>query len=397
MLITAVMMVANTVANAEILEPGAVAIHGFVSQGYMQSSSRNFFAETSQGTFELNEMGINFITHMPAHHLRLGLQLFARDLGQIGNDQVFLDWAVAEYRWRDWLGFSAGKIKVPHGLYNETRDVDMLRTNIFLPQSVYNESWRDVIAANKGVGIFGNFPLMKFGRISYRAQTGTVEIDSHSGPALHFNDQVPRDLPTSAEKIHVEHGHVASLQWLTPLESLRLGCSFWSLAFKADMDTRRLPIDTDFSLDAESYTLSAEYTFENLILAAEYMRIYWKIFPTNRRLLPLAPGFVPEFYTQGYYGSATYRLASAFEAGCYYAEYFPDDFDREGRTQEFFHRAWLKDACLSARLDLNEYWTIKMEGHLMNGSAILLNADNPDGFGTNPHWFLFAAKITFSF
>ncbi|MFZ5570080.1 MAG: hypothetical protein ACOZF0_06730 [Thermodesulfobacteriota bacterium] len=393
----AVALAAGAAFGDGISYPDDIAIHGFVSQGYMQSTDNNFFAETETGTFELNEMGINFITQMPEYHLRVGIQLFARDLGQIGNDEVFLDWAVAEYRWRDWLGFAAGKMKVPHGLYNETRDVDMLRTNIFLPQSVYNESWRDVIAANKGVGVFGNLPLMKLGRLAYRAQIGTVEIDSQSGPALHFNDQVPRDIPIAVQEVEVERGDIASLQWLSPGESLRLGCSYWALAFIARMDTTALPLQTDFSLDAKSFTLSAEYTWKNLILAAEYSRIDWEIQPTNSQVLNVTPDFVPEFYTQGYYGSAVYRLTSFFETGVYYAEYYPDDFDRDGNNQEFFHRAWLKDACLSTRFDLNDNWIAKLEGHFMNGTAILLNADNPDGYGTNPHWFLFAAKITFSF
>lgn len=37
-----------------------VAIHGFVSQGYLKSNANNFLTETDSGSFQYNDMGINF-------------------------------------------------------------------------------------------------------------------------------------------------------------------------------------------------------------------------------------------------------------------------------------------------------------------------------------------------
>ena len=123
---------------AQVVEFGDVDIHGFVSQGYLQSDENNFImAQTKEGTFEFNELGINFTT-MLLPHLRAGVQLFAKDLGVIGNDQVEIDWAYGDYRWKDWAGIRVGILKIPHGLYSETRDIDALRTCILLPQSVYS-------------------------------------------------------------------------------------------------------------------------------------------------------------------------------------------------------------------------------------------------------------------
>ncbi len=57
---------------------GEVDIHGFISQGYMKSSDYNFYlAETEDGTFQFNEMGINFSTEL-TDSLRLGMQFFAK-------------------------------------------------------------------------------------------------------------------------------------------------------------------------------------------------------------------------------------------------------------------------------------------------------------------------------
>jgi len=126
-------------ANIQAMEVdllGGIDIHGLISQGFLKSDDNNFLANDSEdGTFQYNDMGINFSKKL-TEQIRLGLQLFARDLGDIGNDDVELDWAFADYRWKDWLGLQVGKIKFPHGLYGETRDIDALRTNILLPQHV---------------------------------------------------------------------------------------------------------------------------------------------------------------------------------------------------------------------------------------------------------------------
>jgi len=69
-----------------------VQIHGFISQGYMISTANNYMARTEEGTFEFSEAGVNFTTEI-VESLRLGLQLFAYNLGDRGNYDVALDWA----------------------------------------------------------------------------------------------------------------------------------------------------------------------------------------------------------------------------------------------------------------------------------------------------------------
>jgi len=64
-------------------------IHGFISQGFLYSTDDvDFLAEDShEGTFEFNEMAINF-SATPTDDLSVGVQLAAFDLGTIGNDEV---------------------------------------------------------------------------------------------------------------------------------------------------------------------------------------------------------------------------------------------------------------------------------------------------------------------
>ena len=77
-------------------EYGQVDIHGFISQGYLVSSYQDFyFAKTSDGTFEFNEIGLNFGTQV-TDELRMGIQFLARDLGDFGNDEIYIDYALAD-------------------------------------------------------------------------------------------------------------------------------------------------------------------------------------------------------------------------------------------------------------------------------------------------------------
>ena len=55
-----------------------IVIQGFISQGYLKSSKNNFFSSSKDGTFEFNEMGINFSTDID-DKLHMGMQFFAND------------------------------------------------------------------------------------------------------------------------------------------------------------------------------------------------------------------------------------------------------------------------------------------------------------------------------
>src|SRR5258708_25047312 len=105
----AVLLVPLHVAAAGLALPGDLPdlqLHGFISQGYLLSSANNYLAKTSSGSFEFSEVGLNFT--LPAtDRLRLGLQLFTRQLGPLGDYKTVLDWYSLGYHWRHWLGVPA--------------------------------------------------------------------------------------------------------------------------------------------------------------------------------------------------------------------------------------------------------------------------------------------------
>ncbi len=422
-----------------------IDIRGFISQGYLQSSDNNFFAETEDGTTQFNEAGINFSADV-SDKLRLGMQFLARDLGSIGDNEVLLDWAVADYRWQDYLGLRVGNMKFVHGLYNETRDLDMLRTFIFLPQSVYNEAWRESSASVQGVGFYGDLPLADIGSLNYDVQYGTINISDDKGAARLLEDQWPfkaTGLTIDVDKIDVERTYAGSVKWITNMEGLVIGASTYGYSFESEcttmFDTSSDPATfgglasfgtqltvpkSNFDVDATTYTASMEFTWRNLVFAAEYMTTSYELELRNELfgagafntalvaagVTPSANGTVKidEFDSEGYYGSVAYRFTPWFELGTYYSVYYANKDDKSGServakgldTEK--HRAWLKDWCLTTRFDVTENWVVKVEGHKMNGAAILLGADNPvpETAGEERYeedWYLYAAKVSYNF
>ncbi|MDY6839866.1 MAG: hypothetical protein SWH78_18050, partial [Thermodesulfobacteriota bacterium] len=374
----------------------------FISQGYLQSDDNNYLAnDTEDGTFQFNEFGINFATQL-TDDLRLGLQLFARDLGDVGNDEIELDWAFADYRWRDWAGLRVGKIKMPVGLYNESRDIDALRTSILLPQSVYPESLRDAFMALEGAGIYGHIPCDSMGRLAYQVQCGTSNIDNEGGVA-----KMVEGFGGGAVEVKgfdVDDIYVGSLQWYTPLPGFRVGGSLINRSHECRATMKRalgpMPPGTVLTVDTEDltiYALSAEYALGDLLVAVEYSRtdLDQDIPSIPEEMMPIKLSRESE----GYYASASYRFTDWFKLGAYYSIYYADVDDRDGDSLELLglpdHGAWLKDLALTTRFDMNDYWILKLEGHLMDGTATVSMPENPnDG---EEDWFLFAAKLSFTF
>lgn len=445
----------------ELFDTGKVNIHGFISQGYLFSDENNFFADTKDdGSFQYNEAGINFSCDV-SERLNLGLQLFSRDLGQMGGHEVTIDWAYADFSFYDCLHMKAGKIKIPYGLYNTERDVDMLRTFVFLPQSVYYEGWRDTVNTINGVGLYGYLGAGFLGNFRYDSYMGTAILEPNAGVSRMVTDQTAPSFELEFLEINVEYTNAGSLEWdsIFGLEGLKIVASLWDIKFEAEseynnggiiyqmvpnLDKVLVPLfghggteGTDYMFDNTDRTtavrradaagyiykarsqstfhvraltsaLSLEYAYNNLVFAAEVMQNEYDL------VLDLRP-IDEHFKTLGWYSSLTYRFTDWLELGTYYSEYYADADDKDGKKSEAdykefhgykggasqAHQEYLKDICLTARFDISSNWVFKIEGHKMEGASLLYSYDgnmNAEGQAEyEKDWYLGAAKVTFSF
>ena len=358
-------------------DAGQLEVHAFVSQGFIKSTHNNYLAQSDRGSLEMSEVGLN-ITKSLSDRLSLGVQLFARDLGPIGDYRATFDWFYLDYRLTDRLALRAGRVKLPVGLYNESSDVDSARVPILLPQSVYSVRNRDFLLAQTGFDLHAYLPLGGLGALDARLYLGTIYLDlSSSTPGAATNLDVP----------YVTGGR---LLWEAPLEGLRIGGSLQFLRLDFDyafpVAPPAMPMPGRFRLPVRIWVASLEYVIRDLLLAAEYSR--WRTSIESDVELPMGtPGRTT---SERYYALASYRLSSWLSPGLYYSGLYANVDKRDGRD------AYQHDIAATLRFDITPNLIAKLEGHFMYGTADLqpnLNANRPR-LQLTEAWGLFLLKLT---
>jgi hypothetical protein len=113
-----------------------IQVHGFVQQGFVFTDDNSFLTMgSSNGSGEMTDGAFNVSSKLH-DKVRIGAQVYARNLGQFGNGRVELDWVFADYQVNEKIGFRGGKVKTQLGLINDTQDMEFLHTWALLPQAV---------------------------------------------------------------------------------------------------------------------------------------------------------------------------------------------------------------------------------------------------------------------
>lgn len=351
-------------------------IHAFVSQGYIKGTKNNYLVDSKRGSFEFTEVGINF-TQALTEAMRMGMQLFTRQLGKDGDFRARMDWLYLDYRFADWLGVRAGRTKIPFGLYNEINDVDAARVPVLLPQAVYPTVNRNLLLAQTGLELYGYLRLGIAGGLEYRLYGGTLFADAPVPPA-----------GTVLNNYAVPYLAGARLIWETPVDGLRLGGSGQVLRFNTNVSIPGPPgmpatvIEEDIPF--RLYLVSLEYSANDLLLAGEYGRWHADIEITG---VPVPKTGITN---QRFYGMAAYRITTWFAPGVYYSSLLTNE-SKPNTRDNYQH-----DFAATLRFDVNPYWLIKLEGHFIDGTTDLSSSLN----GGTPlemlprDWFLFLAKTT---
>jgi hypothetical protein len=348
-------------------------IHGYAAQGFVFTSDNNFFGESSDGSFDYYEAGINAQVQV-GPSLLLSAQAAVRDAGISDDGSLRMDYALADYRLISdataQAGFRVGKVKNTIGFYNETRDVVFTRPSILLP-SVYsdNQNQRSVIFAAPGAQVYG---AMLTGQHEW-SFTGTLNAE--------------RDVRRSDERLLVNLGGV-------PFD-LRVGDSWnvqlmdsidggrWQFAYSHFTAQFRLTTAPEiglkgrFTVDADIF--SARYNAERISITAEYALV------GNDNLLTLAdePVLRQNVKPDNGYIQAEYRLRPQWNLMARMDSSYRDRHDRSGskfaaanpgedRRSQVSH-----DFTVGINWRPDEHWGLWAEHHWINGTASLQALENP--------------------
>lgn len=406
----------------------SVSIHGIISQGYIKSTENNYLGDTKDGTFEFNEMGINFTTEL-TDRLNLGMQMFAQDKGYFGNDNITIDWAFARYRFKDYFGLMAGRIKGPVGFYSEIRDIDSLRTFILLPQSVYMESLRELLIGIKGVGIYGDLPYglsYKFLYGTGDSPTGYLEsgvplvlegttaiLMSRNDPYASFMNDISYNVNLTSFSQQSNYS-MGAVEWRPPIEGMRFMVSgaqgLADIVLDIDISSENntllqmlqiagaerrsntsVRLNQPVELNARMAVFSMEYIWQETTFVAEGVQYFLKVRELEDTLKPY-----------GYYVSVSQRVTDWLGVGAYYSY---QNFDPEDRNGKKFEAAtgypdywiWFGDLCLAFQFDINMNWIAKAEAHLLDGIWQVDVFSDDKKLDYSRDWFMFCMKLSYSF
>jgi hypothetical protein len=336
-----------------------IQVHGTLAQGAMLSSHNDYLtAPTSHGTVQWTEAVLNAGKDF-TDRFRVGAQLHSYRLGELGKFKVEIDWAYGEYRFTEWAGIRAGKIKTRLGLFNDTQDIDALHLWSLLPQGVYPADNRSWTLAHTGGDFFGRLELpAQLGRVSYQGYLGRRTVDSDGG---YFKLAADEGITLKNTPSGLLYG--GDLRWHTPLRGLTAGASLSLAGISARAEARQAPFP--FTIQSTSDTKTAfygEFDRGKFYAAAEFRRSIWNMVLAELHA-PMASIDARAWYVMG-----AFRVRPRLQVGAYYsgmeyaslgAPFFPYTFGRSGT-----------DWVLASRFDPNPHVYLKVEGHYMDGTPL---------------------------
>ena len=353
-----------------------IEIHGFVTQGFLFSSHNNYLTmQSSSGSLQWTEGAVS-VTDSVTDNLRIGIQLRMYQLGQLGGPNIQVDWASGDYRFNDYVGIRAGKVKTVLGLFNDSQDVDSIFLWSLLPECSYPVDNESLFLSHLGGDVYGEIPLGEHsGRLVYDGYVGEVNLDPNGGYVKQFSDAgIVFTSPPGGKT------YGGDLRWKPPVNGLTVGASIDVEAIDGSGPVASLHI-APFHITVDY----AEFIRGKWNFAGEYDRGSLTDVITSPQGTLLLP-----FDVRAWYGMGSYRISGKLQVGSYYSHYNNKALDTS------LPQNYSKDWVASTRYDFNSYFYAKLEGHFLHGTGLGYYAStNPNG--TQPNSNMLAAKIGFSF
>lgn len=362
-----------------------VQFHAFATQGFAGSDDNNFLTmKTSQGSFAMTDFAVNASTQI-TDKFRVGAQMYDYNVGQLGKWQPTLDWAYADYKFKDWFGIRAGKVKTVLGLYNDTQDATFLYTWALMPQSIYPLDLRASSIAHLGGDVYGHVGAKKAGSFDYTGYYGYVPIDRNGGS--YYSSYSTGDPETNSREV----AGGEDIRWNSPITGLMFGNSV-TLSNGSGYGVA----DTIYGTVPYSFT---ENGVRTIATYGDYIHSKWHFsgeFRTIHELVDSA-NTTTNLSSKAFFVGAAYRVCKRLELGTYNSRFFLD----QSSTPSNPNTNHIYDQSVTARIDLASFWNVKVEGHFMNGYGDLYSARgfylgvNPDGLKPDTNMIVVRTGVNF--
>ncbi|MGR9086020.1 MAG: hypothetical protein ACU841_02985 [Gammaproteobacteria bacterium] len=287
------------------------------------------------------------------------------------------------------LGVRAGRVKIPFGLYNDTRDVVWTRPSVLLPQSIYLDTLalrQSQIAADGGI-VYGRYTR---GDHRFGLEFLAADLQDNTGGTAAFITGLPEAQAMGGRPLLLGR---AVYEWMGGRGRL--------MATIADVDrnyhsTLSTSPSGNGNVKLSFPVFSGQYNAERWSLTAEYLWI------DSRRT-----GFLPVPQTntsESFYVQGEYRFTQDFSGVLRYDVFHANRDDRGGDELSRVtglprHRFYARDLTAGVRWEFARNFLLAADYHYVNGTAWLNTTDNPDLMtgGGDSDWHLFTTMLSFRF
>lgn len=373
-----------------------IQFHGFLTQGFFHSSDNNVYGQSDDGISPgLTEIGLN-VNYQAFDNLRVAAQGLYRRAGDVDPGSIRLDYGLVDLTLLEYgsgkLGLRGGRIKIPFGIYNETRDVSFTHPTILLPQGIYFDRSRSLLLSADG-GSFYAQQRTRFGDFNFKFNIGMPSSDLDEIKTVVLGTRGARGALTAKPAIATQ------LNYELNGGEYMFGVSFMDLELEYEPvpGDKLMPLVNGVELIRSSTRIqpllfSAQYNGEKFTLTGEY-EYRWNSFG---QFAPLG-----KFISESWYIEASYRLLPELQGTVRYDAFTMDIDDRGGDGAKRLNLprsvAYAKDWVFGLRWDITPSWMLRGEYHRIHGTAWLPQADNPDPGRNIQDWDLYGLQLSFKF
>jgi hypothetical protein len=251
---------------------------------------------------------------------------------------------------------------------------------------VYPLDLRSFTIAHVGADVYGTVSLKKAGSLQYTVYGGEIQDDKNGGYRYGVEDRGMRLL---GDVHNVGGGFDA--RWSTPVDGMMVGYSFVRTKLETELALPPYPIT--FALELPKWQQQAvygDYEHGRFRASAEWRRYNQEIELTPQ----ITP--IPEKKGYAWFGSSSYRVADRVEVGSYHSRYVADTSLPSSADNNH-----INDTAITGRVDLNSFWSVKLEGHFIGGYGDPIDAhgfyprNNSAGFESKTKMLVVRTGINF--
>lgn len=386
-------------------------IHGFVNQAYLYSPDNPYAGtDANNGSLKFREIGINGFTEF-SPDFRLAGQVLSRQQDQSDDGDVRVDFLLADYLlFSDQsasLGVRAGRVKNNIGFYNAIRDIPSARPGYNVPDSIYFGAFRDTLLSIDGVNLYGS-AFFRDNLLTWELSVGQRNIDSEDFEYFAFGQPLPRG---EADKVPLK---ILNVNLVPSFQrDLRLGMSLVDLEIEledtlsvAEAQTALMSNPGDFLVNPLNYVtgaeiegllaiLSAQYSFEDWIVTAEYLNL-----DSDFTAQFAGMDVLRSSTTEGYYLQLEWLASAQTSLFTRYEELYLDNDDRSGEesaTANNPYRGFGKGWTVGGKWLFKNNWSIVGQASFNEGTAWLPSYNGIEDEEIEKYWNYYVLSLNYQF